>query len=459
MKIIYIVIPITSVNRKENKYTIMNDQTSDYFAGNFINLTTNLIYSLYPLNKLAKILYLAPRKHNPNHDCLDFAQKNYPQFKLEKSPSKSMFSILQNFFLPPISTSTKTTTKMTTRRPTTTTTPNLSPRTNSFNKRSRLPHVTKSDLLNINQIHAASLNGIAGQLSQQNNLNNNQNQPILPQLQPQQPLDNNQLQTQVIGEQQTRKPSQSSNVGQFAPASAPASIPAPVVELTPTQIQSSQQPSQFRLRPTTTSGSSTGNQAFASSGSQPSPTNLNPSSGMVMNNRQQQQISSSAQNKFPFLNNQAAPNQQQVGGSMSTMATSTSLPSATSTTSAIANSPQNNQIGAYESTPLAATNSISVHSSNQANQQSLNPLLASSQSTTSTTTTMASVSNSGAAHNTNNNNNHHSSVLASFSTPIRSHNTLASAKYSLDGIIAVAIFGGFIFLGAIITIIVIIIRR
>lgn len=56
-------------------------------------------------------------------------------------------------------------------------------------------------------------------------------------------------------------------------------------------------------------------------------------------------------------------------------------------------------------------------------------------------------------------------VLASsagYAPPARSlhhQNSLASTKYSLDGIIATAILGGFIFLGAIITIIVIILRR
>lgn len=53
----------------------------------------------------------------------------------------------------------------------------------------------------------------------------------------------------------------------------------------------------------------------------------------------------------------------------------------------------------------------------------------------------------------------HKTIANSHLHPLQSHNSLANAKYSLDGIIAVGIFGGFIFLGTIITIIVIIIRR
>lgn len=58
-----------------------------------------------------------------------------------------------------------------------------------------------------------------------------------------------------------------------------------------------------------------------------------------------------------------------------------------------------------------------------------------------------------------NNNNMANSVFGLNQQPIRSQNSLASTKYSLDGIIATAILGGFIFLGAIITIIVIVLRR
>lgn len=429
------------LNRKSTG--MMNDQTSDY-SEKFLNLTTNLIHSLYPLNKIAKILYLAPRKHDEtNHDCSNTNQispissKSSHQNLNILSP-KSMYSALQNFLLPTMSATTTTTTaKPANRRATQQN--NIQPRINPFtDKRPRLPHVTQSDLLNINQIHAASLNGIAGQFAQ----NNNQ---IMPQIQPQL-VDNNN--NQQVGEQQSRKPSQSNSVSQFALPPAPAVLPAPVVELNPGSSQGTQQ--QFRLRPT----SAASNLPGVSASSQPSTTNLNPTA--PTNNRQQsQQVSSAAQtNKFPFMANQAS-------------STSTTLPSSTSTTSAGANLPP--QIGTYESSPSAATNAISVHSNsinNQANQQSINSLLSPSPSTTSTTTTTTMASNipssfqtSSSGSGSGNQNNHHNGVLPSFSPPIRSHNTLASAKYSLDGIIAVAIFGGFIFLGAIITIIVIIIRR
>lgn len=317
-----------------------------------------------------------------------------------------MFVALQNL-LSPTSTSTLTGIGTTTRRP-------------NENRRhgQQLPHVSRTDLANINLIHAASLNGIASQFAQ----NNPNNLPVQPVPQG----------DQQAGELATnRKASQSNSVSQFVLPPAPATAPAPVVELTAQQA---------KLRPT---GNTQASQVF---NTQPSPTTTN-LSGVAASNRQQQQqqqAASSTPGKFSFMN--------QAGGS--TAATSPSSTSATSATSG------------YESTPLAATNSIShVHSQNS-NQQAVNSLLASS---TTSTTTMASAnqggnSNSNHNHNHNHNSNsnsnhHHNNVLASFSPPVRSHNTLASAKYSLDGIIAVAIFGGFIFLGAIITIIVIIIRR
>lgn len=417
----------------------MNDPTSGY-SDRFMNLTTNLFYSLYPINKFAKILYLAPRKHDQtNHNCLNrnsttniptqsFELKLKHQLKNNLSP-KSIYLALQNFLLPTMSTTKPTIIRRTVEQN------NIQPRTNPFNKkRPRLPHVTQSDLLNINHIHAASLNGIAGQFAQNNQL------PAI--ITPPQQVDNNQ-QVDEQQQQQSRKPSQSSSVSQFALPPASASLPAPIVELNPTQaVQSTQQQQgQFRIRPTSTTNNSPANQA----GSQTSPANMN---SIPANNRQQQQVSLAGQNnKFTFM-----------AGQPST--TSTTLPSSTSTTSGSANfSPQNNnQIGSYESSSSAATNAISVHSNNQVNQH----LLTSSPSTTSTTTTTTMASNIASnllTSNNQNGNNHHSGVLPSFSPPIRSQNTLASAKYSLDGIIAVAIFGGFIFLGAIITIIVIIIRR
>lgn len=166
------------------------------------------------------------------------------------------------------------------------------------------------------------------------------------------------------------------------------------------------------------------------------------------------------------------------------------------------------QSPSHSSGPSATTNSISVHpgllSQSQApppsaphqtiNQQQLNSLLSNVGSSSigpiSATATSPSsvpilptlaVSNS-ATGNTSPSHHHHlhhnqqqqqhqshkqqqqhtngANILASsFQPPIRSQNSLASTKYSLDGIIATAIFGGFIFLGAIITIIVIILRR
>lgn len=141
--------------------------------------------------------------------------------------------------------------------------------------------------------------------------------------------------------------------------------------------------------------------------------------------------------------------------------------------------------------PLATTNSISVHPGVQPIHQvnSIFASLPSSSSTTQTSTlaSIASSSTSGAVSSTGGTfstapspasinggysspPSHHphnfktqpsgSNIMASsFQPPVRSQNSLASTKYSLDGIIATAIFGGFIFLGAIITIIVIILRR
>ena len=140
----------------------------------------------------------------------------------------------------------------------------------------------------------------------------------------------------------------------------------------------------------------------------------------------------------------------------------------------------------YDSSPLATTNSISVHSSASragsggspfqstaaAAAASSTSTVAATQTTTTTTTQAApttGASNANAPFGLSPPAHHHSAgnVLASYGSAANNvfraqqhnQNALANAKYSLDGIIAVAIFGGFIFLGAIITILVIIVRR
>lgn len=273
----------------------------------------------------------------------------------------------------------------------------LSPPTNT----TRLPRVTRSDLLGINQIHAASLNGLGGQFSQQ------QQPPVVqPQVEP-----------PIVSSEQ-RKPAQSASVSQFAnPASEP-----PVAAQQPPVIVNPQQrvvPGQ-RVAQTTTTATTA---AAASSPAQLPAlfTTSNPQQvAQSTASRQQQQSAPGQQggqqssNKFAFLQ----PLQPVVGGQPATT-------------------------GGYDSAPIASTNSISVHStaSGPMPAGSGHHLLHGQAPTVS-----------GGHHPAG-------SVLASFQPPIRPHNGLANAKYSLDGIIAVAIFGGFIFLGAIITILVIIIRR
>lgn len=257
--------------------------------------------------------------------------------------------------------------------------------------------VTRSDLISINQMHAASLNGLAGQFvavaagtgssqlatsghqhhsNQATDLGNNQ-------------IDSSANSIQIGVEQQVhRRPAaQSSSVSQqFVGPPVAQSQPPPVLELSQpsSTVPSGASPERSPIRPAQSS-TSRPNQA----------TSLFPeSTGSSIN---------------PFGSSQITTGYSTTPGLLQT------TKPAPSTT---------NSVAAITTTTAATT-----------------------PTTTSNTPALNSIHQSG-------------NVLASFSPPVaRPHNALANAKYSLDGIIAVAIFGGFIFLGAIITILVIIIRR
>lgn len=421
---------------------------------NVANLTANFFLSLFPINQLIKLVHLASNYHNPSgHNNIFHRLANQPNHlnmttvlnsnqtdhnKPTEQHSNAMAKIIKRHLAGPNA---------------------AAPHAKLIN---RLPPVTHSDLLNINQIHAASLNGLAGQFQAVS-----QQSPVAP------PLMNKNINLdgivpqQVPGEQQqNRKASQSNSVSQFAvppmlqsPQPPPPSTP-PAPTAGPPQMTdlnaaiginqqqtlpiSTQQPPLVRFRPT---GGQPMFSNAASNAALPAASNQ-PAAGAPNNNQRQQQVSASTNgNKFTFL-----------------PASTSQLPNG----------------GSYEATPVATTNSVSVLNQQQTNGQASQPIssVLSSSSTSNnnvvpggslitSTSTMASAaapshSQSGHQHH----HHHHPSVmgggqnvLASFSPPVRAHNTLAGAKYSLDGIIAVAIFGGFIFLGAIITIIVIIIRR
>lgn len=319
----------------------------------FANITTNFFLSLYPINQLVKILHLTPKKHlnSDHHSNRERQQHEQPQIE---------------------STTQQTTQTLPTRRTTKRTT--------------KLPHVTRSDLFNINRIHSASLNGLATQFQSSQNP-----APVELASTPVQPNSNNNNNL-MDSQEQTRKASQSSSVSQFV---VPPAVQLDSSSSTPTApSQPPMRPSrvnvpqstQFTLQPATSPASS---------------------------------ISSSRPPVTPNLINKFSPTLQ---------------------TTQTDSGPQ-----------LATTNSISIHHSNSNNNN--NPFAGSSTASSTTSSTTMSA-------------NHHQlgvtsqNVLGSLGGSVRaSHNSLASTKYSLDGIIAVAIFGGFIFLGAIITIIVIIIRR
>lgn len=398
------------------------------------NLTANFVLSLYPINQLAKLVHLAPKYHDSSGDHLLHDRETNRRLD-HHQPNMS-------------STTDNLVTNIAKRRLAARNAANPKP------TRNRLPPVTRSDLININQIHAASLNGLAGQF-----------QAAQPQSPATPPLVNkNAIDTLIsqpaAGEQQNRKASHSNSVSQFAvppllqqppppTGSQPQAVDPMNALLQPpgglNQPVSTQQPPPFRFKPTGNSaptGGPSGMQMFTSnavsSGLAP------PASQATGNQRQQPQTSAPTNgNKFTFL-----------------PASSSQLPNG------------------FDSTPLATTNSVSVHQqqqqqpSGQASQPISSVLsnnIASGGGLLTSTSTMASAAAPSLSQGGHQHHHHHhqpsgisgggQSVLASFSPPVRAHNTFGGPKYSLDGIIAVAIFGGFIFLGAIITIIVIIIRR
>lgn len=413
------------------------------------NFTTNLILSLYPINQIVKLIQLAPRKHNQQHAIKQKndgknATTNQQQPKFGRSTKNEIINFIDN----DDDNDNDENHDSTLINPTTKNS-NTKPRhTKRHNDNKNQPQIgqksfSKSDLLNINQIHAASLNGLtsAGSFGSPTTLtttNNNGHLGLVTstiqqqQQQQAQVLQDQQASTSNLQEQ-NRKASQSSSVSQFVLPPQSSQAPPSVVEIVQASHANGLQPQVMRVRPA--------NQVPSASTSS-TPTALLEVS--TAGNNRQQQASTISTNKFTFNSIASSP------------------------------APTMNPANFGESTPLA-TNSISVHSPtiNQQQQQQQHVFnSAQPASTTSSSTTTSTVSLPGAHQHTSQSGAHQQhqqhvlssqqqNVLASFSpTPSRAaHNTLASAKYSLDGIIAVAIFGGFIFLGAIITIIVIIIRR
>lgn len=373
-------------------------------SASIFNSTTNFLASLFPINQILKFFQMKPIKHDPKM----LLNNTYRNNKL------SMTTTTQSG----ITTSSSNNNLITTlakRRLDNAATRNANRRT----KTTKLPRVTPLDLFNINQIHAASLNGLAGQF------NSIQDRPQdLP------PTD--------------RKASSINQFVQVAPPPQPAQVP-PMMQI-PVSPGVQQPPSELAVAPNP-------------------PRLFRPQTG-----QQPPMQTTTAQSVMPQFSLGSVPvqtNSQQptpVGRQTPSSVQSSSPPTAATTTSnkfssmsqlpTTATSPSSSSSVAYDSSPLATTNSISVHQ-----QQQQLP----------TTTSHSVLTNGHHNHFGNQNPNVLSSTFASsasnaaIGSSIRhhaAHNNLAnSAKYSLDGIIAVAIFGGFIFLGAIITIIVIIIRR
>lgn len=350
-------------------------------------LSANLLLSLYPINQIVKLLHLAPRKHAPTgHN-----EQTNPSSAIDLMAAASEMAQSAN--------------------------------RNAALKQRRSPagSFSKSDLRNVNQIHAASLNGGLLPAGSQSAA------PVAP-------LELDQSSNMDSG-QQNRRPSQSNSVSSFV---LPPTLtnPAPVVEIL--QPSAPQQPAASQLPPLVTP-------------TRRPATNLEPAQQNVASGVTRTQTAQSVtSNRFSF------------GPPATTTTTGATSLGATQST---ASSPN----GFADSTPLATTNSISVHNSNNNNQQQQQHTISSLLSSAATTTPSSGGSNPHAhlhphqQHHTHSHRDHQQpqNVLASFGAPSgrAPPNSFASAKYSLDGIIAVAIFGGFIFLGAIITIIVIIIRR
>lgn len=372
------------------------------------SLTTNLVLSVFPFNQLYKLYHLAPRKHDRNHST-------QPLYESPSLPDSQTTTVLPSI---PATVGPKS---IMNRLLPSELVQNLALQSRTANLRSRttkLPHVTRSDLLDINHIHAASLSGLANQFAIQNSL-----APVL--------IPSQDSQAPPSPQTNSRKPSSTNSVSQFValppsstlpPPAQPQAVPASTINEQAVsqlinELSNSQQVPPRPSRPSSSSGVQ-----------YTSFTNLPPSSSPA-----REQRPASPANKFASFGSSLGP-VTQVG---------------------------------YDSNSLATTNSISIHP--QAGQ-TVQPVVPSSVSpslppvslppVTTTTTTMSSVM-STASQTPAHQGAHpqHPNVLASYNQPARAHNNLANAKYSLDGIIAVAIFGGFIFLGAIITIIVIIIRR
>lgn len=408
------------------------------------NLTTNFFISLFPINQLVKLYHLAPKRHHHSRHLSPDHQHDASNRYLNVAPMDST---------PNRNNKTTTTTNSNAHRPTNLVTAIAKRRLDArnaaltaANKTNRLPPVTRSDLLNINQIHAASLNGLAGQFQSSREqvlvppVAGSNMMEILPPIEP--------------SIQQNRKASHSNSVSQFAlpPPPATAAPPQaadlgpllqPPVGINPLQEAPMSTPASTQPPPPVTRFRQqvTGSTPGAASGGQPMFASSNGANGNNVRQQQpqQQQVSAATNaNKFTFL---PASSSQSLSG--------------------------------YDSTQLATTNSVSVHQQQQQQQHSsaasqpIGSVLGSIGSLGSTLASTSTMASAAAPHSSGGHHHHHhhasvsngQNVLASFSTPVRAHNTLAGAKYSLDGIIAVAIFGGFIFLGAIITIIVIIIRR
>lgn len=417
---------------------------------------TQLLLSLFPFNQLLKLYHLAPRKHKhnqhhhlkrihavnsvttlndlPENDADDQQQTTTPQ--LEHRTAKPELAQMQTSTTNLITDLAQRNRRRLMHRSTPTfASTTAKPHHHQQSRKpssTRLPRVTHADLYNLHQIHAASLNGLAGQ---------------------QQPASSppaaalNEIQSFTpSGEQQNgRKPAQQpSNISPFVQALPPPSS----TNLVDLGGQGEPRPPQMQSRPPQQQPPARGPQI--------------PASSTPASQRQQQQS-----NRFSV-----APVQTQTSTTIGGIGGIPPLSTATTTSSANNNSNQHQ----FDSSPLATTNSISVHHNQPGLGSSTTtgqPQLISS-SSASAASGLSSTSLAPPTYGTlpshNNNILHHSlsgnggNVLASSQfnpPPVRasSHNSLANSKNSLDGIIAVAIFGGFIFLGAIITILVIIVRR
>lgn len=438
---------------------------------------TSIILSLFPFNQIFKLIQLAPRKHdvnihtrrnqnerannddnhendNANDDAstemaLQTSNRNFKinhnnQTAVTRNPLNNALDLINNL----AQRNRRRLGALGQQRQTSTS--HLSSIKYST---TRLPRVTNADLLSLHHIHAASLNGLAGQqqqppaalneiasagaqaapgaspqtVDQQQQQQQNARKPAQPStsnfVQAPPPLSTNTLDFSVESHQNQRVPLRSQAGG----VRGPQMPPSPSTQRVP-------QSNRFSFG----AGHSTPSSQFSDNAV---------SSPTTTSGQQQHGPFDSSSNSLATTNSISVHNsQQQLSSTPNNIAGGLFSSPATSTTPAISSQHNTQQ------------QMFAMHGAGSGSGATLSPGLG-------TSTPLSSAGNVlQGAHSHHSHQQHNgANVLASFNAPSRAgsglHNSIGHAKSSLDGIIAIAIFGGFIFLGIIITILVVIVRR